>query len=255
MEGISTELVKLLYNLLPGFVAAAVFYGLTAHARASPFERVVEALIFTVIVQAVMVVLREVLFLIGTRYPLGNWTVDSALVCSVLLAVVVGLLAARFANNNCIHEWLREWPWYDKQRAKRWLSWLPKWEWTCRTSFPSEWYSAFSREKRYIVLHLKGNRRLHGWPEEWPDQCDRGQFVIQEPKWLLDNGDTAPLYGVERMLIAVSDVEMVEFIKDPEELTAHEGEMAQVQKLMVHQQSKGEGHGCQSSDAAPKQDN
>ncbi len=43
----SSEVLKVIYALLPGFVAAWIFYGLTAPPRQSPFERVVQALIFT----------------------------------------------------------------------------------------------------------------------------------------------------------------------------------------------------------------
>ena len=50
MDWASGDIVSVIYYLLPGFVAAWVFYGLTAHPKASPFERVVQALIFTVVV-------------------------------------------------------------------------------------------------------------------------------------------------------------------------------------------------------------
>ena len=51
MNWASSETVKILAFLLPGFVAAAVFYSLTSHPKPSQFERVVQALVFTAIVQ------------------------------------------------------------------------------------------------------------------------------------------------------------------------------------------------------------
>ena len=248
MEGVSSELLTLLFKLLPGFVAAAVFYGLTAHSKTSPFERVVEAMIFTVVIQALIVVLREVLFLAGRFYVLGSWSEDGALVLSVLMAVVFGLFCARMANNNTVHEWLRCWAWYERLRKKPLFRWLPDWQWTCRTSYPSEWYSAFSREKRYVTLHLKGDRRLYGWPEEWPDQSGRGQFVVYEPEWVLDNNERAPLHLVEKMVVAATDVEMVEFMRNADEVTAVAGEIERVQELLVGLQRKEEEHGSQSPD-------
>ena len=54
----SSEIVKVIYALLPGFLTAWVFYGLTAHPRQGTFERVVQALIFTGIVQAIVLVIQ-----------------------------------------------------------------------------------------------------------------------------------------------------------------------------------------------------
>ncbi len=37
--------------LLPGFITAWIFYGLTSHPKPSQFERTIQALIFTFIIQ------------------------------------------------------------------------------------------------------------------------------------------------------------------------------------------------------------
>jgi hypothetical protein len=58
---------------------------------------------------------------------------------------------------------------------------------------------------------LVGQRRLYGWPEEWPNVADRGHFVIGEADWLVDE-KRLPLVGVERILIRAQDVEMVELM-------------------------------------------
>ena len=174
MNNLSTDLISLLYALLPGFVAAWVYHSLTAHRKDLPFERVVHALIYTVIIQVFVILFRDIYFVIGRFYSFGTWSEDSALVNSLVVAVLFGLISARYSNNGAFHLLLRNWGW------------------TRRTSHPSEWYSAFSRELRWIILHLKGGRRLYGWPEEWPDHPDRGQFVIDQPEWLLDDGQRAP---------------------------------------------------------------
>ena len=87
---------------------------------------------------------------------------------------------------------------------------------TKETSYPSEWYSTFWRlNDCYVVLHLKGERRLYGWPEEWPSQSDRGHFRISEGEWLGENdeNDRVSATEVSAILIPANDVEMVEFIK------------------------------------------
>ena len=84
---------------------------------------------------------------------------------------------------------------------------------TKETSYPSEWYSTFSRNPDcYVVLHLKGERRLYGWPEEWPSRPDQGHFRIAEGEWLFDDR-RSPAEGVSYTLVPATEVEMVDFLK------------------------------------------
>lgn len=87
---------------------------------------------------------------------------------------------------------------------------------TKETSYPSEWYSAFSRHHgRYVALHLEGERRLYGWPEEWPGRPDEGHFRIADAEWLVDD-ERRPAEGVSAVLTPASTVEMVEFLQASE---------------------------------------
>lgn len=146
---LSNEIISLLSYLLPGFISAWVYYGLTAYPKPSQFERIVQALIFSVIVQ-IIVNGTQCLFSVANRYVvnIGYWTKSWTLTSSIIFAFMIGLLFARFANNDRIHSILR------------------KWSFTAQTSYPSEWFGVFSQNKTYVVLHLKDGRRLYGWPEE-----------------------------------------------------------------------------------------
>ncbi len=234
MEGVSSDLLRLLYALLPGFVAAWVFYGLTAHPKISSFERVVQALIFTAIVQAITAALQFVLLALGNIVAFGIWSDELRLLWSVLLALCLGLLFACYANSDRLHGWMR------------------RHHITSRTSFPSEWFSAFCRQRRWVVLHLSGGRRLYGWPEEWPDQPDSGHFLIDQPEWLLDDGTRAPVHRVANLLIPATAVEMVEFLKCPEEVLAQPEELKRADSTLIELQSKENDHGKQSSSASPE---
>jgi hypothetical protein len=190
-----SDVISLVYRLLPGFGSAWIFYGLTAHPPKSPFERTVQALIFTAITELIVAPLGWLLLWIGQKYGvLGPWNANSALVVSGVVAVFVGLLFAWLANTNKIHSKLPD-------------------AITTRTSYPSEWYAAFRRMKRYVYLHLTGGRRLYGWPMDWPDNSSSGHFVIVEPCWILDDNTRIPLYLVEQMVVSAADVVMVEFEK------------------------------------------
>lgn len=51
MDVPSETVIAILTYLLPGFITAAIVYALTPEPRPIPFERVVQALIFTMVVQ------------------------------------------------------------------------------------------------------------------------------------------------------------------------------------------------------------
>ena len=178
MGWIAKDLPTLIFLLLPGFIAAAIYYTLTAHPKTSEFERVIQSLIFTTIIRVLVIPLKLSLLAVGRVLSLGRWDADTELMWSVILALAVGLLFALFANRDGFH-WLM-------RRAGL----------STRTSYPSEWYSAFARFARidrFVVLHLDGDRRLYGKLDEWPDQPDRGHFLIVGPKWVLDDNQFAPL--------------------------------------------------------------
>lgn len=194
MDLLSNEIISLLSYLLPGFIAAWVYYGLTAYPIPSQFERIVQALIFTVIVQVGVNIVEWLSSIFGRHvFSFGQWTKNSALSCSIILAFLIGLIFARFANNDTIHSYLRN-------RS-----------FTKETSHPSEWFGVFSQNKTYVVLHLKDGRRLYGWPEEWPSQPKIGHFSLTETEWL-DKEKRIPLIGVTHILIPADEVVFVEFM-------------------------------------------
>ena len=197
MTWMTGEIVGLLTFLLPGFVAAAIFYSLTSHPKPNAFDRVVQALIFTVVGQAIAAV--AVLSLSeNAMESYAEWGEERQLVLSVSIAIMLGLIATLVTNNDMLHRILR------LLRITR------------ETSYPSEWYYAFSRHSGcYVVLHLQGERRLYGWPVEWPSAPDNGHFRIANAEWLVDDeGDQkqVPVEAVSAIPIPVAAVEMVEFL-------------------------------------------
>ena len=65
----------------------------------------------------------------------------------------------------------------------------------------------------YVVLHFEDERRLYGWPIEWPSEPGNGHFLITEASWLDEKGKEIPLTGVESILIDARQVKWVEFMK------------------------------------------
>lgn len=195
----SGDIIQLLSFLLPGLIAAWIYGGLTPTPSVSAFERTAQALIFTALVKVTVSVVAILWALLQTRVSLGRWSMDTEFACSVAVAVALGLFVAYCTNNDTFHSAMR--------RAGI----------TRLNSYPSEWYSAF-RHPRYVVLHLKGERRLYCWPEEWPTDPKSGHFIVTEAEWLLTVGgknESKPLSGVERVVVPVDQVEMVEFMAWP----------------------------------------
>ncbi len=61
MNWANSEIVAALTFLLPGLLAAVVFYSLTSHPKPSEFDRVVQALVFTTLGQAATWVIRPLI--------------------------------------------------------------------------------------------------------------------------------------------------------------------------------------------------
>lgn len=209
-----SDIVTAIYHLLPGFVSAWIFYALTAHPRTAPFERVIQALIFTMLTEAVVACAGRGLLLCGRYWTCGEFDSNAAYVWKVGVAILLGFLFASFANTNRFHSILPDWI-------------------TKRTSFPSEWFSAFNGTKRYIYLNFTDGRRLFGWPEEWPDEPGKGHFVITQPEWILDDNSRIPLKAIERMLIPASLVELVEFEKQADQLVGLADQIKSDAALMI----------------------
>ena len=193
MENIATDVIALLRYLLPGFLAAWIFYGFTSYPKPSQFERVVQALIFTLIVQAGVYCVKLSLIWAGNYIVLSKWDEQSEVVTSIIIASFVGFVFAYFANTDKFHSLVRH---------------LGI---TRETSFPSEWFGVFSKKVTYVVLHLNDERRIYGWPIEWPSEPGKGHFALQQVSWL--NGDEQiPLNNVDSVLIKGEDVKWVEFM-------------------------------------------
>ena len=206
MEFLKTDLIGLVQYLLPGFLASWIFHSLTAHPKSSPFERVIQALIFTTFTTLLVYCVRWILFKFGVAFWIvGLWNKEVEFFWSVLIALLLGVAFSWSANTNFLHRCL--------QRLRPNI--------TKRTSFPSEWYSTFNglgkgTASLFVVLHLKGDkpRRLFGAVGEWPDHPDAGHFVLYDACWLLDDGERK-LDTVDSILISAQDVEMAEILKAP----------------------------------------
>jgi hypothetical protein len=197
MPELSKEVVALLTYLLPGFLVAWIFFALTTHQKPNQLERVIQALIFTLIVRALVIVEKHVLLALGTWINLGAWSEDSELIASVVSAVLLGFLVAWLTNTDKVHELLR------------------RFKISQRSASPNEWCTVFGPREQFVVVELKDERRLYGWPKVWPSDPEKGHIFLTFASWL--HGEKpVDLNEAEGVLISVKDVAHIEFVKAPE---------------------------------------
>ncbi|OMQ41150.1 MULTISPECIES: DUF6338 family protein [Pseudomonas] len=193
MDDLVKEVIPLLQYLIPGFLAAWIFYSLTAFKRPDTFGQIVQALIFIFVIQSLVVGLGALMMVTGERFfSVGSWDKSSETLWSAVIAVLLGFVSCHVARSDKLHSLLRQL------------------KITTQTSYPGEWYSAFSSRPRFVVLHLLDDKRLYGWPVEWPSAPTRGQFVIENPSWLDSEGEESQI-GAEIIVIDASNVQWVEF--------------------------------------------
>ncbi|MGE1091403.1 DUF6338 family protein [Pseudomonas sp. 29] len=200
MDDLVKEVIPLLQYLIPGFLSAWIFYSLTAFRRPDTFGQIVQALIFTFVIQGAVLGIGTLCLWVGSKgFSVGKWDARAEALWAFIVSVYLGGLSCYLASNGVLHASLR----------KRNL--------TRKNSHPSEWYSAFEGHDRLVTLHLSDERRLFGWPLEWPTGPSEGQFIVLNPHWLGDDGLALP-FGAELLVIDSSKVQWVEFSSVKEDL-------------------------------------
>jgi hypothetical protein len=203
MDYVTSELINLFNFLLPGFITSFLFYSLTSFPKKSEFDKVVMALIYTIVINAIVDCLGYGFITFGTNIlAIGTWTPEVKIIWSIGIALVIGILLTFFYSNDIIHRFLR----------KRKI--------TIQTSYPSEWYGTFSETSTYVVLHFTDGKRLMGWPAEWPSDPKNGHFILEDASWLTEEDgkiSQLALPTVSKIMVDTAKIDMVEFVQNNKE--------------------------------------
>jgi hypothetical protein len=193
MEQLEPKFIEVLNYLFPGLLCAWVYFGLTGFPRPQAVERIIQALIFTGIVQGCVYV-EGWIAEYASRFVLwGPWNHD---VAAWITALAVGFQFARWAMTDKLFGWLRT--------AKI----------TQQMSYPTVWYGAFQDEvDSWVTLHLEDGRRISGWPSEWSPSPEKGFVKLSLASWEAseENQEAIPLTIVSSVLIRVDTIKWVEF--------------------------------------------
>lgn len=200
MNVVSTEIITVLQYLIPGLLASKILESLLPTEEKKEFTLLIESLIYTVIINVIVKLLKYLALLIGSIYSLGTWNDSLEIIVSIIVAILFSIITSYILNNDVIHSLLR-----NKSITRE-------------TSYIKGWYGAFSEHNsQFIVLHLKDERRIMGLPTEWPTKPDEGIFQLQNADWLLDKNKIISLDNVDTILIKAQDVLFVEFVKNIKE--------------------------------------
>ena len=198
MDSVLAEALPVLQAVMPGFVVTFIFYWLSDAPKPGQFERVIQALMSTVVIQVIVDVIRSLSLLVGQYHSLGPWTDNVTVGFKITIAVGSGLLLAKWANSDAIYSVCR-----DLKLTSR--------------SADGEWRFAHRTQKdRGVTLQLKDGRRLAGYPRAWPTDPGTGHYLIIQPTWIV-GGSYEPADRITSMLISVADVAWTEFLDRPEE--------------------------------------
>jgi hypothetical protein len=189
------ELTSILRFVLPGLLAAWVFYGLTTYEKPGEFERIAQALVFTILLELTARSIVAAGVLVG-RVSVPLLPVVEPTSVATLLAIPFGILLAWLANNDVVHARLRD---YGV---------------TTKSGRPDQWDSAFRRRSGYAILDLLDGRRIYGWPIEWPDRPGGGHFLLREHQWVGPEGDLISNPKAGAILIPGKEVGIVQFLED-----------------------------------------
>jgi hypothetical protein len=198
LQELSKDVVALLQYLVPGFLVAWVYYGFCPQAKPSQFERVVQALVFTVIVQVLVRAERVFFEWCGSVVNLGAWTADSTIFASLITALAAGFGIAASTKHDFMHKVARNCGL------------------TTRSGYPNEHYGAFAESQDWVVLQLKDGTRLFGWPLRWPTEGDKGHYLLTDvERAYVDRPSDPPedLSMLQAILVPAGEVRIVEFVK------------------------------------------
>lgn len=205
MDFFDGAISEALLFLAPGFVSAWVLFALTADRELSDLQRVIQALIFSVLVGGIVAVIAAILSLLSMVFAIGDWTKKVEFAWSIFTAGVFGLGLAWLVNSDKLYALLR------------------RLGLTGQSSRPSVWYSCFrDNPETYAVLHLHDDRRVFGWVSEWPSLAGKGHIRLDRVSWL--SGDAvnqveSSLPESVFLMVDVTQIKWVEFLPKTPNLT------------------------------------
>jgi hypothetical protein len=164
---LSTEALKILLVLLPGFLCAKLLSWFCPRPQQSDMERVVDALLYSFVTYVIFLLIFGLPATILRRH------------IAVLIAVPFALAAsvAFFVTNDSAGALLR------------WLNL------THRTTRPSIWHDVFHKYSGYVLVELEDYRWVFGWVEFYSDFPNPPTLFLKDACWINQTGARQQIDG------------------------------------------------------------
>jgi len=193
MEDLPKELLPVLQLLLPGFLTTMAFYWFAEVNKPSQFERVLQAMVCTPLIQLALNQVEKISYFIGQYCSLGVWTADSKNISSIFLAVVLGTFLAYICNNDLLYTIAR------------------KMKITSRSAQGDQIDQFKKSGGTTSLFHLKDGRSISGYITNFPSNSSPNTFFIKQPEWVLEDGRRQENPSCSKMLIYSTDISIIEF--------------------------------------------
>lgn len=196
---ITLEALALLIVLLPGFVSSSILDHVIVRKPKDHFGRIIEALVFSFIIYAVVV---GIVGVPAFEAPEGTADVPriaTALInqsfvwVALLLSIVIPLFLGFLSTTDGHMRFLR------LIRV------------TNKTARETTWLDVFADQKRYVIVNLTGKRRVFGWPQYFSNDRDEGLLYLFDPAWVNTDGTYTNLDIHGLFLVEPDSIESIEF--------------------------------------------
>jgi len=195
------EALGIILVLLPGFAAAYLVQLLAARKKQSELDKVVEALIFS------LVLYLFTLPFFGYALPItwhpgdekhpDAWQILIVwphLLALAILAVVLGAIYAASINHN----WLTT--------PFRWLKVSE------RSARSSVWNDVFSDLRGFVQVGMSDGRSVIGWIRNYSDDDGTTELFLEDAAWVDADGNEYPIQGPGILLRKSLGIEYVMFL-------------------------------------------
>ncbi|WP_460143153.1 DUF6338 family protein [Pseudomonas sp. S3_B08] len=193
MDGISADLVPVLKQLMPGFLAMLVFYWFAEAQKPTAVDRVLQALIGTAVVQIIVSGIEKLCYVLGNYYDFGTWDNTSADLWALAVATTIGLILAYLCNNDTAFSIARTF------------------KLTTRASQDDAVHIHKAMANCGVVLHFSDSRRLMGYLDAYPSSKSTGVYLVSSPTWIT-GGDRLECPETQSIMINATDIQWVEFL-------------------------------------------
>ncbi len=201
---LTLELLNTILLIAPGFISVKIFDIIGKRKNNTAWEKLIEAIIFFFLIYIFTSFCYEwktFISLSESKPPIFIVEKDF---------IFLGLLTFFSVLFPVIFTYLVYSDWYMKL--------LRKIKITDQTGRASTWIDVFSEQKRFLIVHLKDNRSIYGWPLYFSNNSDEGHIYLQFPEW---RGEDEKVFTASEqthgILIQKEEIELIEFVKEEDE--------------------------------------